>query len=429
MTSKFSDKRRVSVAVAISVALFFGEIAAAYKTGSLALMADAFHILNDVLSYGVTLAAILITKKPKYRQDLSFGWQRARVLGAFFNGSLLLAIAFSILLQSTERFISLKRIEDPMLVLIMGGVGLGLNIITAAFLHEHHGTHHHNLNQQQQRQRRQQQHQLHFQGDPDSEVSFGTALSSLICLHHDHSQAECPFDPDSHAGHRHTGHSIQAPGRDLGMLGAVLHVFSDCLSNVGVIIAALIVWLTSWSARYYADPAASIAISAMIVWSAIPLVKRSGAILLQSAPPGVNLDDIKHDIKKGGNITQIPGIISVHELHVWRLDQAKAVASAHIVVSDPDVASFMAKAKTIRECLHAYGIHSGTLQPELSATVAVANCPASSTIAETGNTSAVTDGAAAAPEVFGGGAPQGCQLVCGNGVCGHLMCCGGPVQV
>lgn len=76
-----------------------------------------------------------MSEKNQFRQDFSFGWQRARVLGAFFNGAFLLALGISILLQSIERFISLKEIEEVKLMLIMGCVGLGLNIITAAFLH------------------------------------------------------------------------------------------------------------------------------------------------------------------------------------------------------------------------------------------------------------------------------------------------------
>lgn len=63
---------------------------------------------------------------------------------------------------------------------------------------------------------------------------------------------------------------------------------------------------------------------------------------------------------------EINGIESVHELHIWRLDQKKAIASAHVIVSDQTVSSFMEKARTVSECLHAYGIHSITLQPELS---------------------------------------------------------------
>ena len=101
---------------------------------------------------------------------------------------------------------------------------------------------------------------------------------------------------------------------------------------------------------------------------------------------------------------QIPGVESVHELHVWRLDQKKSIASAHIVVSDPDVASFVDKAKTIRECLHAYGIHSTTLQPELAVP------PLAGETAENEKLAL-------------------CQIVCGKGMCDHLMCCNAVVQV
>ncbi len=76
-----------------------------------------------------------ISEKTEFRQDFSFGWQRARLLGAFFNGTFLLALGVSIFLQSIERFISFKEVSEVKLVLIMGCLGLGLNIITAAFLH------------------------------------------------------------------------------------------------------------------------------------------------------------------------------------------------------------------------------------------------------------------------------------------------------
>ena len=117
--------------------------------------------------------------------------------------------------------------------------------------------------------------------------------------------------------------------------------------------------------------------------------------------------------------SQIPGIVSVHELHVWRLDQKKAIASAHVVVSDQNVSNFMEKAKTVSECLHAYGIHSATIQPELvkpsppevaaeAAPAAAAPTPAVSTA------SSLRRRALPAP---------GCQMLCGRGLCDNLMCC------
>ena len=89
------------------------------------------------------------------------------------------------------------------------------------------------------------------------------------------------------------------------------------------------------------------------------IVKQSGRILLQSPPSGVDVNDIKHDLEK------IHGVLSVHELHVWRLNQLKALASAHIVIAEPSLESFQRQVRTINECLHAYGVHSSTIQPEL----------------------------------------------------------------
>ncbi|KAK4042860.1 hypothetical protein C8A01DRAFT_13564 [Parachaetomium inaequale] len=393
MAFKLSDKHKVSAAIAISFAFFIAELGVAFRTGSLALMADAFHYLNDLVGFVVTLTSILISEKTEFRQDFSFGWQRARLLGAFFNGAFLLALGVSIFLQSIERFISLKEVAEVKLILIMGCVGLGLNIITAAFLHEHH-------------------HHAHPQSDPESESSSGA-------------QSECPLKDmaDCHANHRHAQRSFAAPGRDLGMMGALLHVLGDALNNVGVIVAAAVIWFTASPGRFYADPAVGMGIALMILCSAVPLVKHSGEILLQSAPAGVDLGDIKHDIEK------IPGVVSVHELHVWRLDQRKAIASAHVVVSDPDVASFVAKARTIRECLHAYGIHSTTLQPEL---LMPALSPPPSPLL--GVAEAVRmmgqgqgEGATAGGHNGGGGAAERpavpCQIVCGKGLCGPLTCC------
>lgn len=67
----------------------------------------------------------------------------------------------------------------------------------------------------------------------------------------------------------------------------------------------------------------------------------------------------------GADCQQVPGVLAVHELHVWRLNQHKALASAHIVTQDRSLEGFMRQAQLIGECLHAYGIHSVTLQPEL----------------------------------------------------------------
>lgn len=91
---------------------------------------------------------------------------------------------------------------------------------------------------------------------------------------------------------------LKKPGRDLGMLGVLVHVIGDAINNVGVIIAAVIIWQTNYEQRFYSDPAASAFIALMIFISAIPLTRHSGTILLQSAPRGVEIDDVKHDLEQ-----------------------------------------------------------------------------------------------------------------------------------
>lgn len=105
---------------------------------------------------------------------------------------------------------------------------------------------------------------------------------------------------------------------------------------------------------------------------------------------------------------QIPGIESVHELHIWRLDQQKAIASAHVVVSDQSMDSFIEKARTVNECLHAYGIHSATLQPE--------------TVSQGGNASSNDSDGVSSSLRRRRLEPAACQILCSN-LCHNLMCC------
>lgn len=97
-------------------------------------------------------------------------------------------------------------------------------------------------------------------------------------------------------------------------MGVLVHIISDAANNIGVMAAALVIWLAHYEGRFYADPAASMGIAVMILVSALPIGKhvfipvytqrlmwivyRSGLILLESVPSGVELRDVKHDLEK-----------------------------------------------------------------------------------------------------------------------------------
>merc|ERR1712098_756638 len=336
MSSQLSRSQRLLIIIGISFSFFVAEISVGFYTHSLALVADAFHYMNDLVGFIVALVALRISQRDNTPKALSFGWQRAQLLGAFFNGVFLLALGVSIFLQSIERFVSLQKVENPMLILMMGCVGLTLNIISVTFLHEHH---------------------------------------------------------------RHQVIEPKGKGHDLGIMGVLVHLIGDAINNIGVIIAAAVIWKAKYEGRFYADPGVSMGIAIMILLSALPLVRNSGTILLESVPLGVNLDDVKHDLEK------VEGVVSIHELHAWRLSQNKALASAHVLTSDDSLTSFMNQARLINECLHAYGIHSTPLQPELATTIGV-------------DGGRELHGLRQRPVKT-----ASCQISCG-GLCEDLTCCG-----
>lgn len=127
----------------------------------------------------------------------------------------------------------------------------------------------------------------------------------------------------------------------------------------------------------------------------------------------------------------------MHELHIWRLDQKKSIASAHIVVSNNEMTDFMERARTIGECLHAYGIHSATLQPELStSTTTSANMntptPTPTPSGENGGDSGSDKGGVNSSNVSVRRrrveATAVCQIACSS-VCENLTCCNTGLRI
>lgn len=225
-------------------------------------------------------------------------------------------------------------------------------------------------------------------------------------LHRSHNHAQPKKNEKGKGGHKH----------DLNMRGVFLHVMGDALGNIGVIASALIIWLTDYSWRFYVDPGISLVITVIILFSAIPLCKAASRILLQAVPQGMSIDHIKEDIE------QLPGVVGSHHLHVWQLSDTKLVASLHIQV-DCDIKGegserYMRLARQIRKCLHAYGIHSSTIQPEFVPESDVEdNQPTASGHSGSGHESGPSS---QAPSLRGNDAP--CLLECGE-ECARGQCC------
>ncbi|MEU8540602.1 cation diffusion facilitator family transporter [Streptomyces sp. NPDC048717] len=112
----------------------------------------------------------------------------------------------------------------------------------------------------------------------------------------------------------------------LNVRGAYLEVLADALGSVTVLIAAGVILLTGWT---YADPIASLVIGLMIVPRTVKLLRETLDVLLESAPKGVDMAEVR------AHILALPGVEDVHDLHAWTITSGLPVLSAHVVVA-PD---------------------------------------------------------------------------------------------
>ncbi|ODO07351.1 solute carrier family 30 (zinc transporter), member 1 [Cryptococcus wingfieldii CBS 7118] len=140
-----SRQARIKTLLAIDTLFFFIELITGYAVGSLALVADSFHMLNDVLSLVVALYTIKLATSPSSAAN-SYGWQRAEILGALINSVFLVALCVSIGLEAVGRIVTPPEISNAQLIVFVGSLGLLSNIVGLFLFHDHghsHGGHSH----------------------------------------------------------------------------------------------------------------------------------------------------------------------------------------------------------------------------------------------------------------------------------------------
>jgi cobalt-zinc-cadmium efflux system protein len=133
--------RRLKLALALSCVYFFAELIGGFLTNSLALLSDAGHMLSDIGALALSLFAFRIAKRPATVSS-TFGYHRAEILAALFNGLTLWLIVGVIFAAAYNRFLDPPAVESYGMM-VVASVGLLVNIVAGAILY---GSHHHNLN-------------------------------------------------------------------------------------------------------------------------------------------------------------------------------------------------------------------------------------------------------------------------------------------
>ena len=275
--ARVGSARALTIVLALTAALMVVEIVGGILTDSLALLADAGHMLSDASSAGLALVAIWLAGRPA-TPARSFGYKRAEILAALANGVLLVVVAVWILIEAW------RRLDHPPDVLggwmlVVALVGLLVNAVALGVL-------------------------------------------------------------------------LRADRESLNLRAALRHVLADLLGSAGVVVAALVVVTTGWD---QADPIVSAAIALLVLASSWTVLRESISILLEAAPRGIDPQQVE------AAIVHSPGVVSVHDLHVWTITSGFPALSAHILVGAGE--DCHGRRRELEGMLqHRFGIDHTTLQ-------------------------------------------------------------------
>ena len=241
---------RLGVVLAITSTVLVVELIGAWLSGSLALLADAGHMLTDVAGLVIALIAATLARRPGTARR-TWGYQRAEVLGATLQAAILLGVGAYIFIEGIRRLFAPPELAGTTMV-VFGVVGL-----------------------------------------------LGNAISILVLL----------------GGRR----------GNVNMRAAFLEVVNDALGSVGVLLAALVIAVTGW---LQADAVVSLLIAILIVPRTITLLRETVSVLLESTPPGLDLDSVRR------HVLALPHVTDIHDLHASQITSGSPVLTAHVVVDD-----------------------------------------------------------------------------------------------
>jgi cobalt-zinc-cadmium efflux system protein len=152
---------------------------------------------------------------------------------------------------------------------------------------------------------------------------------------------------------------------DLNLRAAFVHMLGDALGAVAIIAGAIAIRYTGW---VYIDPALSIALAGLICYTAWDIIREALNILLEGLPQGIKLENVT------GAMADVPGVMDVHDLHIWTLGASAHALSCHVLIDDMPPSESDRILKRVNEVLCGFGIHHTTIQFEHAPCVLTQGC-------------------------------------------------------
>lgn len=265
------NERRTWLVVVLTAVMMVGEIVAGMLSGSMALLADGWHMATHASALGIAGLAYLFARRQARNSHFTFGTGKFGDLAAFASAVILAIVAIQIAFESIERLVNPVAIayREAIAVAVLG---LVVNLASAFLLQEEHDDHHHG----------------HGHGDD-----------------HDH----------AHGHHRH---------RDNNLRAAYVHVVADAATSVLAIVALIAAAWLQWS---WADPVVGL-VGAMVIASwAVGLLRSSGSVLLDVNNAGKVERLIRQRLETRGD--------RITDLHLWQIGPGHRAAVIALVSDDP----------------------------------------------------------------------------------------------
>ena len=247
--SKKRNLKLLTYFLLLNLLFMFVEVIYGLLSNSLGLLTDGAHMLLDCTAVVIGLYSSYLSEF-KSNNNYNYGYLRSEILGTFINSVFLFFIAIYIVFESIERFIEPKEIDSENLILV-SFIGLVVNIIGLIFAHDHDDHDHGHAHEHKHDHEHEHNHEHKNKDNEESKHE------------HDHEKHE-----KKHGHHEHKNENIYA---------IYIHILADTLGSVAVLISS---FLIKYYQLYISDPICSLFISAMIIFSTIPVLKNASMSLL-----------------------------------------------------------------------------------------------------------------------------------------------------
>ena len=315
------NTRRTLLVVALTAVMMIGEIIAGFVFGSMALLADGFHMATHACALAIAAGAYVYARRHAHDPNFSFGTGKVGDLAGFASALVLAMVALGIGVESAIRLFEPHDVAFGEAT-IVAVLGLAVNLASALLLSGHGHAHHGHG------------HAAHGHAHPHHDHDHDHGEHAHPHDQHDHPHAD--GHGHDHAPARHEAHG----GHDNNLRSAFLHVLADALTSVLAIAALLSGRYLGW---VWLDPVMGIVGAVVIAWWSWTLLRDTAGILLDRSDA-----HLAHEVREA---VEAPGDARVTDLHVWRIGPGgHAAIVSYAGTAEPE--TLRSRLRAVHELVH-----------------------------------------------------------------------------